>query len=115
MFYDNLKRICDERGVRITPLVIGCGGTKGVIGGWKKGAMPNSEIVAKLSERLNVTTDLLIFGINKELPTELTIEEQRIIDSYRQLGENKRNFIKGELHTLVTFNEQEDYSKNEKI
>lgn len=62
MFYDNLKAICDEKGVKITPIVSECGGAKGSISNWKKGAMPNTDIVAKLSVRLNVSTDLLIFG-----------------------------------------------------
>ncbi len=62
MFYDNLKAICDEKGVKITPIVDECGGAKGSISNWKKGASPNSEIVAKLAVRLNVSTDLLIFG-----------------------------------------------------
>ena len=62
MFYDNLKAICDERGIKITPLVAECGGAKGSISNWKKGAMPNSEIVMKLSVCLNVPTDRLLFG-----------------------------------------------------
>ena len=62
MFYDNLKAICDERGIKITPLVAECGSAKGSISNWKIGAMPNSEIVMKLSVRLNVPTDRLLFG-----------------------------------------------------
>lgn len=62
MFYDNLKAVCDKKGVKITPIVNECGGAKGSISNWKKGASPNSDIVAKLAVRLNVSTDLLIFG-----------------------------------------------------
>lgn len=62
MFYDNLKAECDRQGLKITPIVLECGGNKGSLSGWKKGASPNSDIVAKLSVRLNVPTDLLIFG-----------------------------------------------------
>ena len=62
MFYDNLKAICDEKGLKVTPIVAECGGAKGSISNWKKGAMPNSEIVMKLSVRLNVSSDRLLFG-----------------------------------------------------
>lgn len=65
MFYSNLKRICDEKGVKITPLVLECGGTKGIIGGWKKGTSPNSDIVMKIATKLNITTDELLFGKSK--------------------------------------------------
>lgn len=62
MFYDNLKAVCDEKGLKVTPIVAECGGAKGSISNWKKGAMPNSEIVMKLSVRLNVSSDRLLFG-----------------------------------------------------
>lgn len=61
MFYERLKKICKEKGVRVTPLVLECGGTKGMLSGWKNGASPNIEIIAKIAKRLNVSTDLLIF------------------------------------------------------
>ncbi len=31
MFYDNLKAICDEKGLKVTPIVAECGGAKGSI------------------------------------------------------------------------------------
>ena len=67
MFYSNLKRICDEKGIKITPLVLECGGTKGIIGGWKKGISPNSDIVMKIAVKLNITTDELLFGKDSAL------------------------------------------------
>ena len=86
MFYDNLKSICDAHNIKITPLVLECGGTKGVIGGWKKGAMPNSDIVMKLSVRLNVPTDTLLFGKEKSSPAEtLTADEHELLTYYNKL------------------------------
>lgn len=78
MFYDNLKSICDSRGLKITTVVTECGGALGSIGKWKKGASPNSDIVIKLSLHLGVTTDFLLkgfeepnekIGINNQSPT----------------------------------------------
>ncbi len=60
MFYEKLKTICDKKGVKVTPLVLECGGTKGMLSGWKKGASPSIEIVAKIAVRLNISTDLLV-------------------------------------------------------
>lgn len=71
MFYDNLKEVCDEKGLKVTPIVAECGGAKGSISNWKKGAMPNSEIVMKLSVRLNVSSDRLLFGTPKSTPTSI--------------------------------------------
>lgn len=62
MFYDNLKSLCDSRGLRISTVVTDCGGALGSISGWKKGVMPNSNIVVALAMRLNVSTDYLLLG-----------------------------------------------------
>lgn len=64
MFYDNLKRICENQGLKITPVVIECGGSSGSIANWKKGTIPNGEILVKLSKRLNVSIDYLLTGEN---------------------------------------------------
>lgn len=64
MFYDNLKHICENQGLKITPVVIECGGSSGSIANWKKGTIPNGEILVKLSKRLNVSIDYLLTGEN---------------------------------------------------
>lgn len=60
MFYDILKKECENQGVKMTPLILECGGSKGSVSNWKKGASPNSDIVVKLARRLNVSTDYLL-------------------------------------------------------
>ena len=93
MFYDNLKSECDRQGLKITPLVEECGGNRGSLSGWKKGASPNSDIVMKIAVRLNVTTDFLLFG-KTDNTTEQPPEELRLIKAFRQLtDEGKRNVL----------------------
>ena len=102
MFYDNLKAICDKNNIKITPLVLECGGTKGVISGWKRGAAPNSDIVMKLSVRLNVPTDILLFGQEKNSPTvELTDDEQELLTYYKVLNEKERGIVLGRAEQLA--------------
>lgn len=62
MFYDNLLAVCQEKGLKITPVVQECGGKSGSISGWKKGAWPSSDLVVRLAARLNVSTDRLLMG-----------------------------------------------------
>lgn len=108
MFYDNLKAICDKNNIKITPLVLECGGTKGVIGGWKKGATPNSDIVMKLSVRLNVPTDVLLFGKEKSSPAEqLTADEQRLLTYYKKLSDIDKGIVIGRAEQLVAQTERQ--------
>lgn len=90
VFYDNLALACQQNGMKIATVVKECGGAVGSIDGWKKGAIPRSDIVAKLSLRLNVTTDFLIFGNNKQIATSLpkaaplfTQKEQQLLAAYK--------------------------------
>lgn len=62
MFYDNLLAVCQEKGLKITPVVQECGGKSGSISGWKKGAWPSSDLVVRLATHLNVSTDRLLTG-----------------------------------------------------
>ena len=100
MFFDNLKAICDEKNLKVTPLVLECGGTKGILGGWKKGASPNSDIVVKLADRLKVPIDLLLRTpdnaekmmekLNRPNPTP---DEEDLLNKYRGVSESSKALI----------------------
>ena len=59
-FYERLKTVCDEKGKKITTVVVNCGGNKGSIASWKKGTIPNYTIIEKLAEELDVSVDFLV-------------------------------------------------------
>lgn len=102
MFYDNLKAICDEKGLKITPIVSECGGAKGSISNWKKGASPNSDIVAKLAVRLNVSTDFLIFGKKENSSTDtLSDDEQELLTYYNELQDIDKGRVLGTAKLLA--------------
>ena len=88
-FYDNLKSLCDERGVSITKTVELCGGSTGSIGGWKAGKWPNSEIVFKIATRLDVSCDRLLLGRETEKVPVPGISEngREMLELYEKLPE----------------------------
>lgn len=89
MFYDNLKSLCDSKGLKISTIVTECRGALGSISGWKKGVMPNSNIVIALAIRLNVSTDYLLLGKeNKE--TTLALDERELLEIYGKLADEKK-------------------------
>lgn len=112
MFYDNLKAICDSQGIKITPLVAECGGAKGSISNWKKGASPNSDIVVNLAVRLNVSTDMLLLGATHSSESKLSADEQELIKMYKVLSEKHQNFVLERARTLY---ELEQNEKNNSI
>ncbi len=99
MFYDNLKSICDKKGVKITPLVAECGGAKGSIYNWKKGAAPNSDIVLRLSVRLNVSTDYLLTDLEPQL--QLSNEQTQMLNILDKLSLVDRAKVMERAETLA--------------
>ena len=99
MFYDNLKAICDKKGVKITPLVAECGGAKGSISNWKKGAAPNSDIVLRLAVRLNVSTDYLLTGLEPQ--PQLSNEQTQMLNILDKLSLIDRAKVMERAETLA--------------
>ena len=99
MFYDNLKAECDKQGLKLTTIVLECGGTKGIIGGWKNGAAPRSDIVMKLAVRLNVPTDSLLFGEN--YCNFLSSPEKELIAYFKALSDEDKGRVLGKAETLA--------------
>ena len=99
MFYDRLKQACKERGTNVTATLkaIGIGGANGTY--WKNGSVPSSDIVVKLAEFLNVTTDYLLVGKNGE--TLLKEDEQELINFYNKLPPKEQQRLIGRAATLA--------------
>ena len=102
-FYDNLKSLCDERGVSITKTVELCGGSTGSIGGWKAGKWPNSEIVFKIATRLDVSCDRLLLGRETEnVPVPGISENGReMLALYEKLPEREQVLLLGRLQEMT--------------
>lgn len=112
MFYDNLKAICDSRGLKITTVVTECGGALGSISKWKNGANPNSDIVIKLSFHLGVTTDYLLTGKKNNLSTN----EIELLEVFQNFNDREQVKIIGRIEEwLETKRQREAISKSQRI
>ncbi len=92
MFLDHFKSACEEKGLKIVPVIEACGGSKGKLDGWKKGKNPDSGFVCALAEYLGVSTDRLLLG--KDL---FNAEAKEIAQEWMQLDERGKAIIKGEI------------------
>ena len=88
MFYDTLINLCNKHNVKITPLVVSLGGSSSSPTSWKKGASPNSDIVIKLAEYFNVSTDYLL-----DVNNSSSQDETELLNTYRNLTDNGKKQV----------------------
>ena len=60
MFFDILQNRCTEKGIKVTPLLLNLGLSKGNISKWKNGTLPNGEILIKIADYLDCSVDYLL-------------------------------------------------------
>lgn len=108
MFYDQLKKACTKNNTTVTAALkeIGIGTANGTY--WKNGSTPNSDVVIKLSELLNVSTDYLLTG--KE-PTnqnfiDVSDDKKALYNYIDQLTRDERLILQGELKVTTRGRDQ---------
>lgn len=62
MFYDNVLKLCEARGVKITNVITELGFSQGNLSNWKNGRIPRADSIRKLADYFGVPVDVLIYG-----------------------------------------------------
>ncbi len=98
MFYDRLKIACKNANTTVTSALkaIGIGTANGTY--WKKGSVPSSDVVVKLAELLNVSTDYLLIGRED---IEITSDAKELISAYNSVDIVAKAMIKERAITLA--------------
>ena len=86
MFYDILKKLCEQHGTTVTAFARDAGIAKGSPSSWQRGSEPNSLALRKASEFFGVSTDYLL-GLD-DIPSRrdkngITAKELGLIDELR--------------------------------
>jgi len=77
-FWDRFYLLCQEKGKKPNPVGRDIGVSSGIITKWKNGAIPGSDILTRIAEYFNVTTDYLL-GKEKSTPIEVHDEDDNIV------------------------------------
>ena len=103
MFYDNLRAVCNERGTTVTAVLKELGMSTGSTGKWKDGSIPKIDTVMQLSEHLNVSLDLLVYGKRSKVSSALDPEWAEIIE---HIPEERHQMCKDFLRTHMVIPEK---------
>lgn len=109
MFYDNLKTACSNKGISITALLkeLSISSANGTF--WKRGSYPNGDILIKISNYLEVSTDYLLTGKEQSIQKEqLSENERNLFEKYKQLNPANKAKILERIDTLLEIEKDND-------
>ena len=69
MFYERLKLLCAEKGIKLTNLIQELGMSSGNMNKWKNGVIPKGNTLSKLADYFNVSVDYLIGKTDEQMNT----------------------------------------------
>lgn len=89
MYYDTIKRICDDKGISIRALEMKAGIGNGIVGKWKK-SDPSMSNLKKVAEALDVPVSVIIEPQDDELYRVKKENEElkEIVDTIKNIVEN---------------------------
>jgi transcriptional regulator with XRE-family HTH domain len=94
MFYDTLKKLCEEKNISPSKAATECGISRSTVTWWKQHkTSPNSEQVSKLAEYFGVSTDYLLGNDQKEKPAQNNVQVRDEHDNIVVLDDETRNLI----------------------
>lgn len=89
MFYDNVKKLCDKKGITISKMLKEIGVSTCSVTYWKKGAEPRPSTYAKVADYFGISPEELRNG-GKDLSTQIKIVYP---PGYEKLTESEREFV----------------------
>ena len=95
MFWDNFINVCNERGLKPTPVIKAAGLASSSISRWQGGAAPNGDSLIGLAKYLDCSIDYLLTGseFHKSGSQEITHEELKLLEMYRYLPDQSKEFV----------------------
>lgn len=107
MFYDNIKKICEEKGTAPTTILKELGYSTGNVTQWKKGSCPNIDIALDIARKLDISLDYLvtleeakhrksvaeILISNPDTHDSCVMELQRLLMCYQLASRDDKNVV----------------------
>lgn len=106
MFFENLKLLCTKNNISVTALALELGLSSSKVTMWKSGSVPKGDILIKLADYFNISTDYLL-GRTNISSYENQVDET--IQLYLSLDEVDKAEIKGEIKQML---KQDKYNYN---
>lgn len=113
MFIEKLEETLKQKHLTMNKLAKGIDYSQSATSQWKKGRMPQIDVLKKICEYLNVSADYLL-DLDKTPPPILTDQEQKLLEHFRQCDSGTQKSICMLADTGATENQEKETSLNSK-
>lgn len=97
-FYERLREICKERGTTVTNMLGKLGIATGSTGNWKRGSLPNGDVLIKIADYLNTSIDYILLG---EYRSDISKDEKKLVELYRLTPERAKYKVICDMERIV--------------
>lgn len=97
-FYERLRAICKEKGTTVTNMLTKLGIATGSTGNWKRGSLPNGDVLIKIADYLNISVDYILFG---EYRSDISKDERKLVELYRITPERAKYKVICDMERIV--------------
>jgi transcriptional regulator with XRE-family HTH domain len=110
MFWDNFKKVCDDMGLKPTPVLKATGISTGSIGRWQNGSYPNADAVIAIADYLKVSTDLLLRGEEfcQTSSGFVSTEEMDMLRQFRSLSDDMKLTVQMTIKSMSAVEEKDE-------
>lgn len=106
MFYDNIYKICNDKGTTPTTVLKELGFSSGNVSKRKNGSVPNIEMCLAIARKLNVSLDYLITLDGPASDSALSDSDREWLDIIAHIPEEKQKMCKDFLRTHMVVPEK---------
>lgn len=106
MFYDNICKICKDKGTTPTTILKELGYSTGNVTQWKKGSVPNVELCVAIARHLGITLDYLVTLSTSVQDNSLSESDQEWLDIICRIPAEKQEMCKDFLRTHMAVPEK---------
>ncbi|MDE6780782.1 MAG: helix-turn-helix domain-containing protein [Ruminococcus sp.] len=89
MNYSLFEELCKNNNTNPTALSKKIGLSKGNTSNWKNGGNPSVDVLCRIADELNCTTDALL-GREENQTITLTVDEQELLENYSKLTDEDK-------------------------
>ena len=106
MFWTRFYEICNDNQISPNAFAKEVKISSGVVTKWKKGSLPSTDALLKISNYFDISIDYLLTGQEKSSSSYLTENEQKIIDTFKNLTPTQQGEIIGRAKVMAEQNEE---------